>query len=167
MCEAIAKICNSMAAKEIAPEITAPMRPVRIIALSKTDGGIRPIGIGEIMRRAITKTLAKVIKDDVKIVTGSIQCSGVPNVCEAVIKASKSAYRNRKTIQILDTRSTFNNLSRSKTLVSANAILPDAYQLFRNFYSSNTIAFYNRKAIGIKECTFKAVGFQIVSMTSP
>ena len=45
MCEAIAKICNSMAAKEIAPEITAPMRPVRIIALSKTDGGIRPIGI--------------------------------------------------------------------------------------------------------------------------
>ena len=45
MCEAISKICNSLATKEISPEITAPMRAVRIIALSKTDGGIRPIGV--------------------------------------------------------------------------------------------------------------------------
>ena len=82
MCEAIAKICNTMAAKEIAPEITATMRAVRIIALSKTDGGIRPIGIGETMRRAITKMLTKAIQDDVKIATGSIQCAGLPGLAK-------------------------------------------------------------------------------------
>ena len=63
MCEAIAKICNKLAAKEIAPEITTPMRAVRIIAMSKSDGGIRPIGVGEVVRRVTTKTMAKVIKE--------------------------------------------------------------------------------------------------------
>ena len=79
------KICNSMAAKEIAPEITAPMRAVKIIALSKTDGGFSTIEVGEILRREITNTTAKAIKEDVKIVTGSIQCAGLPGVCEAAI----------------------------------------------------------------------------------
>ena len=88
MCEAIAKICNSLAAKEIAPEITAPMRAVRIIALSKTDGGIMPIGVGEVVRRVITKTMAKAIKEDVKIATGSIQCAGLPGAYEAAVKAT-------------------------------------------------------------------------------
>ena len=85
-----------MVAKEIALEITAPMRAVRIIALSKTDGGIRPIGIGEIRRRAITKTLAEAIKNDVKIAIGSIQCAGLPGACEAAIKATEEAYQGGK-----------------------------------------------------------------------
>ena len=70
MCEAIAKICNSLAAKEIAPEISASMRAVKIISLSKTDGGIRPIGVGEVVRRVITKMMVRAIKEDVKTATG-------------------------------------------------------------------------------------------------
>ena len=47
MCEAIAKLCNSMVANEIAPEIIAPLRAVRIVAFSKNDGRIRPRGMGK------------------------------------------------------------------------------------------------------------------------
>ena len=158
MCEAIASICNSLAASEIPPEITAPMRAVRIIAISKTDGGIRPIGIGEVIRRAITRTLAKVIKEDVKIATGSVQCSGLPGACEAAIKATETAYQNGKTILIMDAQSAFNNLSRSKTLLSASAHVPDAYQLFRNFYSAQTTAFYDGKPININEGIIQGCG---------
>ena len=146
MCEAIAKTCNTMAAKEIAPEIAAPMRAVRIIALSKTDGGIRPIGVGEVVRRVITKTMAKAIKEDVKIATGSIQCAGLPGVCEAAIKASEEAYQGGKTILVLDAKLAFNILSRSETILSDSRIIPDAYQLFISFYTSPNQRFLQRQS---------------------
>ena len=62
--------------------------------ISKIDGWIRPKGIGEIVRRAITKTQAKVIKEEVKITTGSIECRGLHGACEAAMKATKMAYQN-------------------------------------------------------------------------
>ena len=94
MCEAIVKICHSLAVKEVPRAIATPMRGVRFIAISRTDGGIRPSGIGEIIRRAIVKTLANIIKDDVKVVTGSIQCSGRPCACEVAINATEAAKQN-------------------------------------------------------------------------
>jgi len=78
MCEAIAISCRSLAATEIPSEITTPMRTVRLIAISKTDEGFRAIGIDEIIRRAITKALPKVIMEDVRMATVSVQCSGLP-----------------------------------------------------------------------------------------
>ena len=98
------------------------MRSVRIIALSKTDGGTRPIGVGEVVRRIITKTMTKAVKEDVKIATGSIQCAGLPGACEAAIKATEEAYQDGKTILVLDAKSAFNILSRSETLSSARCI---------------------------------------------
>ena len=138
--------------------LAAPMQAVRIIAHSRTVGGIRPIEIGDIMRREITKTLAKVIKDDVKIATGAIQCAGLPGACESAIKATELAYQGRKSILILDAKSTFNCLSRSETLFSTCRSLPHTYQLFRNFYNSRSNTFYNGKSIKIQEGTIPGCG---------
>ena len=102
--------------------------------------------------------LDKAIKDDVKIATGSIHCAGLPVAYKAVIKATEEAYQGGKTILILDAKSAFNNLSRSETLFSASRIIPDAYQLFRNFYNAQTNAFYNGNAIKIQEGAIQGCG---------
>lgn len=66
-------------------------RKIRLIAISKSDGRISPIGMGEIIRRAITKALAEVAKEDVKITTGSVQFNGLPEEFEAAINTTDTA----------------------------------------------------------------------------
>ena len=111
MWEAIENICSSLTAKEIPPEITTPMKAVILIAITKTDDRFRPIGIGEIIIRVVTKTMTKVVKEDAKMARGSIQCSGLSCASEAVKKATVTAYQNGKTILTWDAQSELNGLS--------------------------------------------------------
>ena len=55
-----------MSAKEIIREDVEPLMAVRMVAVKKKDGGMRPVGISEILKRVIAKTIAWSIKDDIK-----------------------------------------------------------------------------------------------------
>jgi len=47
-------------------------RVVRMIAITKKDGDIRPIGIGEVIKRLVTKALSWEMKNKIKEASGSI-----------------------------------------------------------------------------------------------
>ena len=57
----------------------------RLIALNK-NLGVRPIGVGEILRRIIGKTIAWTLKDDIQEAAGRLQtATGLKNGAEAAI----------------------------------------------------------------------------------
>merc|ERR1712015_521057 len=89
---AITSITNKISAKAIIREDVAPLMAVRMIVVKKKYGGIRPVGISEVIRRVIAKTIAWTIRDDVKQVTGSRQCAGLQGACEASVKAMDELY---------------------------------------------------------------------------
>ena len=45
----------------------------RLIPLDKGEGGVRPIGVGEVLRRIMGKCVTKVTKPDVIDASGSLQ----------------------------------------------------------------------------------------------
>ena len=92
------------------------MRAVRLIAPQKPDGKIRPIGISEIYRRIITKSISKSIKDDIKHTTGTIQCQGLPAACEAAHKAVHELYNQGEVVLVVDAEAAFKNLNRNQAL---------------------------------------------------
>ncbi len=51
----------------------------RLIALNK-DPGVRPIGVGEVVRRVIGKAILCVIKSDITDITG---CSQLQCMCQS------------------------------------------------------------------------------------
>ena len=104
-----------------------------MLAVKKTDGDIRPVGVSEIMRRIITKVVAWEIKEDVKEATGSTQCNGLAGACEAAYKAINELYDDGKAVIVLDAEGAFNNLRRSSTLKTATRVIPDSYQILHNF----------------------------------
>ena len=57
----IAKIARKMATEELNPELTDPYNACRLILLDKNPG-VRPIGIGEVMRRIIGRTITRCLK---------------------------------------------------------------------------------------------------------
>ena len=86
----------------------------RLIPLDKGEGAVRPIGVGEVLRRIIGKCVAKVTKPDVIDASGSLQvCAGHKSGSEAAIHAMRqlfwtwkqrrrSAYRRVERLQLLE-----------------------------------------------------------------
>ena len=69
-CKTIAKLSYTIASK------VAPMNSCRLIPLDKNPG-VRPIGIGEVLRRIIGKTITQCIKSDLKNIGKNFQlCLG-------------------------------------------------------------------------------------------
>ena len=61
----------------------------------KEDDGIRPVGIGEAMRRIIGKSVAKIVRPDVQKAGGTLQtCTGVEAGIEAAIHAMARTFKD-------------------------------------------------------------------------
>ena len=59
----------------------------RLVALDKCPG-VRPIGIGETLRRIIGRAVAKAVSDDVQLAAGPLQiCAGHQSGCNAAVLA--------------------------------------------------------------------------------
>ena len=57
----IAKIAKKLVTEELNPELMEPYNACRLIPLDKNPG-VRPIGIGEVMRRIIGRKITKCLK---------------------------------------------------------------------------------------------------------
>ena len=64
--------------------------------------GLRPISVGEVLRRIAGKMVVKVMKRDVQEVVGSFQmCAGHPGGCEAVIDGIREILEDLETDVVL------------------------------------------------------------------
>ncbi|CAB4003656.1 Hypothetical predicted protein [Paramuricea clavata] len=69
----------------------------RLIPLDKCPG-VRPIGIGEVIRHIIGKSIISVIKPDILMSTGSLQlAAGLPSGCEAAAHAMEEIFQEDET----------------------------------------------------------------------
>ena len=86
----------------------------RLIPLDKCPG-IRSIGIGEVLRRIIGKTVMCTLKQDVCKSVGNLQtCGGQQAGVEAAIHAMHNVYSEDKceAILLVDATNAFNSLNR-------------------------------------------------------
>ena len=85
----------------------------RLIPLDKNPG-VRPIAVGEVLRRIICKSIVKVIEQDVLTSTAPLQvCVGLASACEAAVHAKDTLFR-RPSIQgilLVDASNAFNALN--------------------------------------------------------
>ncbi|KAL9977636.1 hypothetical protein ACROYT_G015065 [Oculina patagonica] len=73
----------------------------RLIPLDKGEGAVRPICVGEVLRRIIGKCVMKVIESDVIKASGSLQvCAGLKSGSEAAIHAMRNIYEADETDRI-------------------------------------------------------------------
>ena len=113
-----------------------------MIAVKKPNGGIRPIGVGEVVRRIITKVLARETREEIKAATEDVQVAGLKGACEAAVGAMENQYEAGKTLLILDAEGAYCSLDRTKAMRTTAEIVPEAYCSIRNFYSPNTLVYH-------------------------
>ena len=91
----------ALATKTIDPATIEALIACRLIPLNKNPG-VRPIGVGEILRRVIGKTIGWILKDDIQQVAGPLQIStGLKGGFEAAIHSMKLIFEDSDTDAVI------------------------------------------------------------------
>jgi hypothetical protein len=90
LCAAVAALARRLSTKAVDPKGLEALLANRGVALDKNPG-VRPIGVGEMLRRILGKAIMSVTIDDVQRAVGSLQlCAGHPAGVEAAIHAMRT-----------------------------------------------------------------------------
>ncbi len=155
ICDAIAMVARKICSSYVDPVGVSSLVASRLIALDK-DPGVRPIGIGEVIRRVIGKAVLSVIKSNVIDVTGCSQlCAGVSSACEAIISSVKNVYESGDVegLLLVDASNAFNSLNRSLALRNILHLCPSLGRILINLYRMDSSLFIGKDTLLSREGT--------------
>ena len=111
----------------------------RLIPLIKEPSGIRPIGIGEVLRRIIGKAIIGEIKPEIMESAGCLQlCAGQKAGCEAGAHSMKEIFEEEDTDAVLfvDASNAFNSLNREAMIHNIKYLCPPMSTYVKNCYGT-------------------------------
>ena len=135
--EGITLLARRLCSEEIPYENIALLFSNRLVPLRKRDDGVRPVGVGETLRRIIGKTVAKAFKEDIQNSCGPLQtCTGIQSGIEAAIHAVKNIFLQDdcEAVLLVDADNAFNRLNREVALKNVGQICPVIFQYIHNSY---------------------------------
>ena len=101
LCNAIANMAKILCTESITNDSLSPIMANMLIPLDKNPG-LRPIGIGEVLRRIIGKMVVKVLRPNLQEDAGDLQlCAGQRSGCEAGIHAMHEIFNDDSTHGII------------------------------------------------------------------
>ena len=112
LCKTIYRLAYRIATEEL--DFLASYNSCRLIALDKCPG-VRPIGIGEVLRRLIGKSITTCLKADLKLLGGNTQlCLGQRCGIEYAIHSLRNAFETSScdAMLLIDNQNAFNSSKR-------------------------------------------------------
>ena len=116
--EKIALLSRNLTSKFVDPFSIEALTTCRLIPLSKNPG-VRPIGIGEVLRRVMGKAINWILREDIQEAAGSLQAAtGLKAGAEAAIHAMRTIFEDPATegVILVDASNAFNSLNRRVAL---------------------------------------------------
>ena len=136
--KAIANFIKKICTEEISVTSIETFVACRLIPLDK-NSGLRPIGVGEILRRITGKIIVSVVKKKVISSTGSLQaCARQEAESEAVIHAMENIFKEESTeaVLLVDAANAFNSINRKVFLHNISIICPAISTFVTNCYTT-------------------------------
>ena len=125
--DALATMTRTLCSEFIDPSSIEPLLASRLIPLDKGKGAVRPIGVGEVMRRIVGKCVMNICKPDVIESSGSLQlCAGQKSGSEAAVHAMRNIFQAdaMDAILLIDASNAFNALNRAAALHNIQITCP-------------------------------------------
>jgi len=127
LAEEIATLTKRLATDTIPHDYISTLLACRLVPLKKKDNGIRPVGVGECLRRIIGKTITRLLKEDIIHTVGTLQtCAGLESGIEAAIHAVRKGFEedNSECLLLVDADNAFNKLNRKVSLENIKRLCP-------------------------------------------
>lgn len=141
--ESLTKLCNFLLKGMLNLEVRPYLYGASLCALSKKDGGVRPIAVGSVIRRLTAKLCCYAARQDMSKYLQPKQVGfGTAKGCEAAIHATRSfalQHENTDTIIVkLDLKNAFNCAERDTILKEVLDHVPRLYPFLYQCYSDTT-----------------------------
>ena len=152
LCESIAATARRLCTCYIDPSGLSAFVACRLIALDKCPG-VRPIGIGETVRRIIGRVIARVLSADIQAATGPLQlCAGYKSGCESVVHAMCRIFRDRG-CHFSSATNAFNLLNLEAALRNIHHLCPPLSKILTNTYREDVQLFIYGESLLSQEGT--------------
>ena len=127
-----------------------------LVALSKVDGGVRPIAMGGTLRRLAAKCISASLGDFCKQEFRPSQLGvGTPKGCEAAVHSLRSYLENQatenKVLLKIDFRNAFNSIRRDMILPIVQRKIPSIYNYVYQNYANESDLFFGDSLIKSQE----------------
>ena len=140
LAEAIAGFARRISTELVDPVATAAYTSSRLVPLDKNPG-VRPVGIGEVVRRIVGKAILRVFSADIRRVAGGDQlCVGQRAGIESAIHELRTSFNssNEQCLLQIDADNAFNSLNRSLLLHNIEKICPLLKVILLNTYRKDS-----------------------------
>ena len=102
LCNTIADMTKRLSTEKVDPVALRHFTACRLISLKKEETNVRPIGIGEVLRRITGKCITTILRKDTQEASGILQtCCGLPGGIDAAIHATRQAFEDEETEAVL------------------------------------------------------------------
>ena len=139
--EQVAIFARKIATETVDPRTLEGYVACRLIPLDKAPGDaelqIRPIGVGEVLRRIVGKTVTWSLSSEIQEAAGPLQVSsGLKGGAEAAIHSLKEKFEEEGTdaVILVDAANAFNRLNRMAALHNIRYICPPFATILINTY---------------------------------
>lgn len=135
--KAIASLIRKVCSVEVKDSSLAPLLASRLVPLNKNPG-LRPIGVGEVLRRIMGKVVMAAFSEDVVRGSSDAQMCGRSSGSEAAIHAMRRMYSNDSTeaVILVDAANAFNNINREALIHNIKYACPEIATYVSNCYAN-------------------------------
>ena len=149
--EALTKLVNTMVAGNVPDEVAPFLAGARLHAGNKKDGGIRPIAVGNILRRLTSKCSMSTVAERAASLLGPHQLGvGVKEGLEAIIHAARQATQEGDEdflVLQVDFLNAFNMADREKAFVAMEEAFPDLIEWVLTCYNCEAKLIFGKTII--------------------
>ena len=135
--EAVANLARRLCTEFVDPTSLSAFLSCRLVPLEKGSNDIRPIGIGETLRRIVGKAVTRILKPEIQKACGNLQvCAGIEGGCEAAIHSMREIFEDEENeaALLIDATNAFNAANRCATLHNISILCPAFYTYLCNTY---------------------------------
>ena len=132
----LAIFARKLATERLDPQTLEPYTSCRLLPLNKNPG-VRPIGVGEVVRRIVGKAIAWSLQSEIQEAAGPLQVSsGLKGGAEAAIHAMRSVFESDTTdaVILVDASNAFNRLNRQVAIHNIQYLCHPFSQALINTY---------------------------------
>ena len=153
LCHSLAEMTKRLCTEFVDPKILLPFLASRLVALDKNPG-VRPIGVGETVRRLVTKAVLHVLRHDILDSVGVHQlCAGQTGGVESAIHTVQEIFKVSEAALLVDASNAFNSMNRATALANVRSLCPSLAKLLINCYRESSDLYIDGEVIQSQEGT--------------
>ena len=147
-------VINLLAAGRAPRSIIPFLCGASLLACQKKDGGLRPIAVGEVLRRLTSKCVVRAVQSEAVTILSPLQVGvGVSAGCEAIVHSLASILNDGSILPesrctlLVDFSNAFNSIDRGLMFEEARARIPSMSSWLECCYSSQPLLLLGEHSI--------------------